>query len=35
MQYPEGIPYVIVNGTVTVDDGEYTGALGGKIIRKK
>lgn len=33
-QYPEGIPYVIVNGVVTIDDGEHTGALAGKVLRK-
>jgi len=33
--YPEGIPYVIVNGEVVIDAGEHTGALAGKILRKK
>jgi len=32
-QYPEGIPYVIVNGEVTIDNGEHTGARGGKVLR--
>lgn len=32
-QYPEGIPYVIVNGEVVLDDGEHTGALPGVVIR--
>ena len=32
-QYPEGIPYVVVNGVVVLDDGEHTGALPGKVIR--
>ena len=32
-QYPEGIPYVIVNGVVVLDDGNHTGALPGKVIR--
>ena len=32
-QYPEGIPYVIVNGVVVLDDGKHTGALPGKVIR--
>ena len=34
-QYPEGIEYVIVNGTVTVEKGKFTGSLGGKTLRKK
>ena len=32
-QYPVGIPYVIVNGQVVLDDGKHTGALPGKVIR--
>ncbi len=32
-QYREGIPYVIVNGVVVLDDGKHTGALPGKVIR--
>jgi N-acyl-D-aspartate/D-glutamate deacylase len=31
-QYPEGIPYVIVNGVVTIDNGRHTGALAGEVI---
>lgn len=31
--YPEGIPYVIVNGTMVIDKGEHTGALPGKVLR--
>ena len=34
VQYPIGIEYVIVNGILTIDDGEHTGALAGKILRK-
>jgi N-acyl-D-amino-acid deacylase len=30
---PEGIPYVIVNGVVVVDDGRHTGALAGRTLR--
>lgn len=30
---PEGIDYVIVNGEVTVAEGEYIGTLNGKILR--
>jgi N-acyl-D-amino-acid deacylase len=32
-QFPLGIPYVIVNGKVVVDDGEHTGALPGRALR--
>jgi N-acyl-D-amino-acid deacylase len=32
-QYPEGIPYVIVNGVLVLDNGEHTGALPGEVIR--
>jgi N-acyl-D-amino-acid deacylase len=31
-QYPTGIDYVIVNGTIVVDHGEHTGKLPGKIL---
>lgn len=34
-QYPEGIPYVIVNGKVTVDNGKYKRVLAGKTLRKR
>jgi N-acyl-D-amino-acid deacylase len=30
---PEGVPYVIVNGVVLVDDGRHTGALAGRALR--
>ena len=32
-QYPEGIKYVITNGTIVIRDGEHTGALPGKVLR--
>jgi N-acyl-D-aspartate/D-glutamate deacylase len=32
-QYPSGIEYVIVNGSVTIEKGEHTGALEGKVLR--
>jgi len=32
-QYPKGIPYVIVNGALTLDNGRHTGALKGDVIR--
>lgn len=31
--YPEGVPYVLVNGVVVVDQGEHTGARPGRAIR--
>jgi N-acyl-D-amino-acid deacylase len=31
-QYPEGIPYVIVNGKLVLDQGEHTGALPGRLL---
>lgn len=34
-QYPQGILYVLVNGQIVVDEGEHTGALPGKVLRKK
>jgi len=34
-QYPEGIPYVVVNGEIAVSDGEHTGALAGRVLRKR
>ena len=33
-RYPRGIPYVIVNGAVTVDRGRMSGARAGRILRK-
>lgn len=32
-QYPVGIPHVVVNGVVTIRDGEHTGGLGGRSAR--
>ncbi len=32
-QYPAGVPHVIVNGVVTIRDGEQTGKRGGRGIR--
>ena len=28
--YPEGVPYVLVNGVVVIDKGEHTGARPGR-----
>ncbi|HUS78178.1 MAG TPA: D-aminoacylase [Patescibacteria group bacterium] len=32
-QHPEGIPYVIVNGEVSVDEGRITGELAGRVLK--
>jgi N-acyl-D-amino-acid deacylase len=32
--FPEGIPYVIVNGKVVIDGGEHTGATPGRALRR-
>ncbi len=32
-QYPEGIPFVIVNGTVVIDNGRHTGARPGMVLK--
>lgn len=32
-QYPQGIPIVLVNGVVTLRDGEHRGDLGGRGVR--
>lgn len=32
-QYPSGIPYVIVNGKIVIENGEQTGELPGLVIR--
>ena len=32
-QYPEGIPLVVVNGVLTLRDGEHTGGLAGRAVR--
>ena len=31
---PDGIDYVIVNGSIVVDGGEHTGALPGRVVRR-
>jgi N-acyl-D-amino-acid deacylase len=32
-QYPDGIPYVIVNGEVVIKEGEHTGLMPGVVLR--
>jgi N-acyl-D-aspartate/D-glutamate deacylase len=34
-RFPEGMPYVVVNGRVTVDGGRYTGMFAGRTLRKR
>ncbi len=34
-QYPEGIPFVIINGKVVVDNGEYQDLRAGKTLKKQ
>jgi N-acyl-D-amino-acid deacylase len=34
-QYPAGLPYVILNGQVVVDQERYTGKLAGKVVQKQ
>jgi N-acyl-D-amino-acid deacylase len=31
--FPKGIPYVLVNGELAIEEGKPTGALGGKVLR--
>jgi N-acyl-D-amino-acid deacylase len=33
-RYPQGIPYVIVNGEIVIQEREHTGALPGRALRK-
>ena len=35
LQYPYGIPYVIVNGVVVIDQGQHTGAKPGRVLYGK
>lgn len=34
-RYPEGIPYVVVNGEAAISDGEHTGVLAGRVLRRR
>jgi dihydroorotase/N-acyl-D-amino-acid deacylase len=34
-QYPEGIPFMIVNGAVAVDGGKFTAARAGRVLRRQ
>ena len=33
-QFPIGIDYVIVNGQVVIDQGQHTGVLAGRALRR-
>ncbi len=33
IQYPDGIRYVLVNGMITVEEGEHTGVRAGRVLR--
>jgi N-acyl-D-aspartate/D-glutamate deacylase len=33
LAYPEGIPYVIVNGVVAIDQGEWKGTRSGRVLK--
>jgi len=33
-QFPQGIPFVLVNGQVVIENGEHTGALPGQLLRR-
>ncbi len=35
LAFPEGMPYVVVNGVVAVDGGKWTGAKAGRVLRGK
>jgi len=35
MRYPEGIEHLVVNGVVTLRRGEHTGALSGRVLKKR
>jgi N-acyl-D-aspartate/D-glutamate deacylase len=31
-QYPAGVPYVVVDGVLVIDQGQHTGALPGQVL---
>jgi N-acyl-D-aspartate/D-glutamate deacylase len=35
MRFPIGVDHLVVNGMVTMRDGEHTGAMGGKVLRRE
>ncbi len=34
-QYPDGISWVLVNGEVVIEEGEHTGSLPGRVLRRR
>jgi N-acyl-D-aspartate/D-glutamate deacylase len=34
-RYPEGIEYVLVNGTMVIEKGEHSGKLAGRVLRRE
>ena len=34
-QYPVGIEYVMINGVMVVENGDSTGEIAGRVIRRK
>ncbi len=34
-QYPQGIPHVMVNGELSVRNGEHTGVRNGAVLRRR
>ena len=34
-QYPEGIPYVLINGKIAIDEGEFTGVRAGRVLYRR
>jgi N-acyl-D-amino-acid deacylase len=35
MRYPDGIDHLVVNGVVTLRDGNHTGAMAGRVLRRR
>ncbi|HIB08974.1 MAG TPA: hypothetical protein EYO20_03875 [Gemmatimonadetes bacterium] len=33
--YSEGVEYLLVNGKLAIDDGQFTGALAGEVILRR
>ena len=34
-RYSEGVKYLLINGTLAIDDGHYTGELAGEVILRR
>ena len=34
MRYPSGVIHLLVNGVLTLRDGEHTGAMAGRVLRR-